>query len=214
MTKTSAEPTAQKTNGRGGALTPKGEATRARLLEVAEEVFGEIGYDQASVSEITRNAGVAQGTFYLYFNSKKEIFSELVRQIGRNVRHEIQASVDGLTERSEIERKGFETFFEYVRKHPSIYRIVRQAEFVDREAFRDYYEGFANGYKEGLKRATASGEVKALDPEVLAWCLMGMGDLIGIRWILLRDEGKVPKKVIDTMIDLISSGMLASNEKA
>ncbi|MCA1838710.1 MAG: TetR/AcrR family transcriptional regulator [Actinomycetota bacterium] len=203
----------RKSSARTG-LTPKGEATRARLIEIAEEVFGEIGYDQASISEITRRSGVAQGTFYLYFNSKKEIFSELVRQIGRNVRHEIQASVEGLTKRSEIERKGFETFFEYVRQHPSIYRIVRQAEFVDRDAFRDYYEGFANGYKAGLKQASAKGEVKAIDPEVLAWCLMGMGDLIGIRWILLRDEGKVPKKVLDTMIDFITGGMIAATSNS
>ncbi|MEO7803300.1 MAG: TetR/AcrR family transcriptional regulator [Actinomycetota bacterium] len=188
-------------------LTPKGEATRRRLLEAAEGVFGEMGFDQASVSEITRRCGVAQGTFYLYFPSKKTIFSELVRQIGRDVRHEIQEAVKDLTDRMQIERDGFEAFFAYVRKHPDMYRIVRQAEFVDRDAFRAYYESFAEGYVRGLKKATNSDQIKTLDPEVVAWCLMGMGDLLGIRWILLRDEGKVPDKVLDTMIELISHGL-------
>lgn len=203
------EPTPKRSNGRGGALTPKGEATRQRLIEVAEEVFGEVGFDQASVSEITRRAGVAQGTFYLYFPSKQAIFSELVRQIGRNIRHATQEAIAGVTNRSEIERRGYEAFFEYVRKHPSIYRIVRQAEFVDRDAFRDYYETFAQGYAEGLKAAKKRGQLKDLDPDVVAWCLMGMGDLVGVRWILLRQDGKVPKKVIDTMVRFISEGMLA-----
>ena len=198
-------------NGRS-PLTPKGEATRIRLLGAAEEVFGELGYDQASVSEITRRAGVAQGTFYLYFQSKKAIFSELVRQVGRDVRHAIQQAVKGIDDRMEMERKGFETFFEYVRAHPSIYRIVRQAEFVDRSAFRDYYESFAEGYVQGLKRASKKGQVRDLDPEVVAWCLMGMGDLLGIRWILLRRDGKVPDKVIRTMMELVSGGI--SNPKA
>lgn len=198
-------------NGRG-PLTPKGEATRIRLLAAAEDVFGELGYDQASVSEITRRAGVAQGTFYLYFQSKKAIFSELVRQVGRDVRHAIQQAVRGIDDRMEMERKGFETFFEYVRAHPSIYRIVRQAEFVDRSAFRDYYESFAEGYVQGLKRASKKGQVRELDPEVVAWCLMGMGDLLGIRWILLRRDGKVPDKVIKTMMELVSGGI--SNSKA
>lgn len=192
-------------------LTPKGEATRRRLLETAEDVFGEMGFDQASVSEITRRCGVAQGTFYLYFPSKKTIFSELVRQIGRDVRHEIQEAVEGLTDRMQIERSGFEAFFAYVRKHPDMYRIVRQAEFVDRDAFRSYYESFAEGYIRGLKKAKNSDQIKALDPEVVAWCLMGMGDLLGIRWILLRDEGKVPDRVLDTMIELISNGLSKEN---
>lgn len=197
-----------------GPLTPKGEATRLRLLEAAEGVFGKVGYDQASVSEITRRAGVAQGTFYLYFQSKKSIFSELVRQVGRDVRHAIQEAVEGIDDRMEMERKGFETFFEYVRDHPSIYRIVRQAEFVDRSAFRDYYESFADGYVQGLKRAAKKGQVRNLDPEVVAWCLMGMGDLLGIRWILLRRDGKVPDEVIETMMKLVAGGIQKSDGKA
>ncbi|HVE75965.1 MAG TPA: TetR/AcrR family transcriptional regulator [Actinomycetota bacterium] len=181
--------------------------TRLKLLEVAEEVFGEKGYDLASISEITRRAGVAQGTFYLYFEGKRQIFSELVRSIGRTLRHELQTAIVGATTRAEVERLGYQAFFDYVRRHPSIYRIVRQAEFVDRKAFSDYYRTFAEGYQKGLEASAASGQVRDLDPEVVAWCLMGMGDLVGVRWILLDGGGRVPKKVLDTMLDLIANGL-------
>jgi hypothetical protein len=53
-------------------VTVRGEQTRRRLLEAAEEVFGELGFRRASIAEIVRRAGVAQGTFYLYFDSKEE----------------------------------------------------------------------------------------------------------------------------------------------
>jgi AcrR family transcriptional regulator len=43
-------------------VTARGEATRRKILDAAEEVFGEMGYYEASISEITRRAGVAQGT--------------------------------------------------------------------------------------------------------------------------------------------------------
>lgn len=194
-------------NGKDGPLTPKGEATRGRLLSAAESVFGKVGYDRASIVEITRRAGVAQGTFYLYFQSKQAVFSELVRQIGRDLRRAIQQAVAGTGHRLDVERKGFEAFFEYVRQHPSIYRIVRQAEFVDRDAFRGYYESIARGYERGLSKAAKQGQIRSLDPEVVAWCLMGMGDLLGIRWILLRRDGKVPDQVLDTMMELISRGL-------
>ena len=58
-----------------------GGRTRGRLLEAAEHVFGELGFYDASIVKITEEAGVAQGTFYLYFASKKDIFDELVRDL-------------------------------------------------------------------------------------------------------------------------------------
>jgi AcrR family transcriptional regulator len=193
-------------------LTPKGEATRARLLRAAEGVFGEVAYDRASVAEITRRAGVANGTFYLYFPSKRAIYGELVRQIGHDLRRYTAETVAGLDKRVEVERRGFQAFFEFVRRHPKMYRIVRQAEFVDRDAFAEYYERFAEGYVEGIEQAMGAGELRKVDPVVLAWCLMGMGDLVGVHWILLGD-GQVPDEVIDTMIDVIFGGIESAGGK-
>ncbi len=49
---------------------------REELKKAAIKVFSEHGYHSAKVSQIVAEAGVAQGTFYLYFNSKQEIFGE------------------------------------------------------------------------------------------------------------------------------------------
>lgn len=187
-------------------LTARGAATRAKLIEAAESVFGDFGFDEASVSELTRRAGVSQGTFYLYFSSKQEIFSELVRQFSRDLRAWTSKSIEDCNTRAEIERAGFEAFFSFISEHPAMYRIVRQAEFVDREAFRYYYEVFAEAYAEGLSQAVDSGEMRDLDTEVMAWCLMGMGDLVGVNWILLK-QGEVPSQVIDTMMEIIRAGI-------
>src|SRR5215469_2585037 len=67
-------------------VTARGEATRRRILDAAEVVFGEKGYYAASVTEITQRAQVAQGTFYLYFHSKREIFLKLVEDLGARMR--------------------------------------------------------------------------------------------------------------------------------
>ena len=71
--------------GRAAAL----EARRAHappLLEAAESVFAELGYHDASIVKITEAAGVGQGTFYLYFASKKDVFDELVVDLNHRVR--------------------------------------------------------------------------------------------------------------------------------
>lgn len=53
---------------------------REQLLKAARKVFAEKGYGKATVSDVVREAGVAQGTFYLYFPSKKAILVTLARE--------------------------------------------------------------------------------------------------------------------------------------
>src|SRR5690349_16786834 len=52
---------------------------RQQLIEAAKEVFAQNGYHAATVDDITRAAGVAKGTFYLYFAEKREIYYEVIR---------------------------------------------------------------------------------------------------------------------------------------
>jgi len=47
---------------------------RAKLVTAARDVFGQKGYHAATVDDITRAAGVAKGTFYLYFDEKREVY--------------------------------------------------------------------------------------------------------------------------------------------
>lgn len=49
-------------------------------MDVAEQLFVERGYDHTSPSDIIRNAGVAQGTFYYYFRSKDEIVAAIIER--------------------------------------------------------------------------------------------------------------------------------------
>jgi AcrR family transcriptional regulator len=171
--------------------TAKGRATRRALLAAAEEVFGEHTYERASVSEITRRAGVAQGTFYVYFPDKRAAFAELVRQLNHDMRRRISESVAGLDDRFEIERVGFRTYFEYVSAHKALYRVVREAEFVAPEIHRWHYDTLAEGYVAGLRRAQEAGQINdTVSPEIAAWILMGIGEFLGDRWVLI--EGQLP----------------------
>lgn len=56
------------------------ERTRQKLIAAAEHVFARHGPWEATVEEITNNAGFAKGTFYLYFQSKEELLAELKKQ--------------------------------------------------------------------------------------------------------------------------------------
>jgi AcrR family transcriptional regulator len=179
----------------GRELTKRGAATRRRLLDAAEVCFAETGYHDASVVKITEKAGVGQGTFYLYFASKREIFDELVRDLNRRVRQAMkEASSQGATRR-EAELLGFRAYFRFTADHTALYRIIRQAEFVSPEMLRYHYDKLAEGYVEGLQAAKDAGDAGDIDPEVVAWALMGMGELLGMRWVLWEGLGELPPAV-------------------
>lgn len=187
-------------------ITSRGQLTRQKLLAAAETVFGEKGYKGASVVEITQRAGVAQGTFYVYFPDKKAIFIELVRELNHNMRREIVEAVAGLSDRIEVERVGFRTFFRYAQEHRHLYKIVRLAESVDEDVFRWHYRRLAEGYTRGLAQAMDAGQVRRLDPESLAYCLMGISEFLGMRWVLWEGESP-PDHVFESIMSFIRFGM-------
>ncbi len=56
----------------------KRDQRRRQILGVAKELFAERGFHSASISEIIKSAGIARGTFYLYFNSKDAVFESIL----------------------------------------------------------------------------------------------------------------------------------------
>lgn len=198
------------TNGLGRTghqpATERGRLSRQRILEAAERVFGEKGYFPASITEITREAGVAQGTFYVHFKSKRDVFVELLESLGDHVRDRTRSAAAGGKNRLETEELGLAAYFGFVKEHPNWYRIVRQAEFVDAAAFRNYYLRLLAGYRRGLEAAMARGEIRRNDPETLAFCLMGVADLVGMRWPYWT-RGSIPREVFDSMMRFIRHGI-------
>jgi AcrR family transcriptional regulator len=188
--------------------TARGRRTRQQLLRAAEQVFGKRGFEGASISEITRRAGVAQGTFYIYFPDKKSVYVELVEELGRRLRNHLAEAVEGLEDRIDVERAGLEAFFRFTRQHRSLYRLVRQAEFVDDRAFRAYYRSMAAPYAAGLAQAMDAEQIRRMDPEALAYCLMGIADFLGMRWALWESDAKTSgEDAIQEAMDLIHAGL-------
>jgi AcrR family transcriptional regulator len=196
-------------------LTARGEATRRKILDAAEEIFGEVGYHAASISEITRRAGVAQGTYYIYFHSKREVFVELIQYIGKRVRADTRAAIAGASNRLEAEQKGFAAFFQFVARHRHIYSIVQEAERVAPEVFSDYYHGISQGYVQGLTDAMGEQSIRKLHPEAIAYALMGIGHFVALRWLIWSQEnegeqtstGELPEEVFQSVMEFIAHGL-------
>ncbi len=188
------------------AKTARGKITRNKLLEAAAKEFGEMGFHAASISGITRAANVALGTFYVYFDSKEAIFRALVDYMSHLTRAWIAERVGPSADRLEAERKGLQAFIEFVRGHRDLYRLVMEAQFVADDAYRRYYNDFAEAYQRNLAAAVARGEIRDGKNEVRAWALMGMSVFLGLRYAIW-DDSQPAEEIVAAMSDLTEHGL-------
>ena len=186
--------------------TERGRKTLRAILDAAAIEFGERGFHDASVSGITRRAGVALGSFYTYFDSKDAVFRALVRDMSDQVRDRVAPVIRAAPDQISAERAGLCEFIAFVRGHKEIYRIIDEAEFVDPDSFRLHYATTADRIAARLAAGAARGEIRADVSEVHAWAIMGMNVFLGLRYGVWADD-LTPEHVGDAIADMLVRGL-------
>lgn len=168
--------------------TERGRRTLRKLLDASAIEFGEKGFHEASVSSITRRAGVALGSFYTYFDSKDALFRALVLDMSDNVRTSAKAAIKEGMGAFETERAALSAFLDFTSEHKEVYRIIDEAEFVDPSSYRNHYETIAGRIEQRLAAGVEAGEFRADLGEVEAWAVMGMNVFVGLRYAIWASE--------------------------
>src|SRR3954454_24854323 len=162
---------------------------RSELLAAARSVFAKKGYEDATVSEIVGRAGVAQGTFYLYFPGKEslagafaELFSERLAEVATEKKSRSRSFDSALG-------RLFEAAYQVAEEHRDVFLIANRGlelvedfdEWMNRTApAREWLESFiqtwqANGAIDPRLRPAVTARVlrDALDRAAKAYILFG-----------------------------------------
>jgi AcrR family transcriptional regulator len=195
-------------SGNGEAVT-KGEKTRRLIFNAAEKVLGRCGVNRANIAEITREAGVAQGTFYIHFDSKRDLVEGFVKYINHKLRQELQRYVSTMTDRRDAEQAGVLAFFEFLRRHRGIYRVVPEFEMIGKEVGLWYYKKIEAGYIKGIGQGVDKGEIRNLPATFLSRSLMGLTHFIGLKWVVWvnNPQARVPAQVVKDILEFIFFGL-------
>jgi AcrR family transcriptional regulator len=186
--------------------TERGRKTMRAILDAAALEFGERGFHDASISGITRRAGVALGSFYTYFDTKDAVFRALVRDMSDQVRDHVAPAIRAAPDQLAAEQAGLREFIGFVRGHKELYRIIDESEFVDPESFRLHYATTAERIAGRLKEAATRGEVRADVSEVHAWAIMGINVFLGLRYGVWAED-RSPEDVAATIADMLATGI-------
>ncbi len=110
---------------------------RRQLLDVAVDVFAERGFHGTSMDEVAEAAGVTKPVLYQHFDSKRELFLELLEDVGSHLVSAVTAAVGGATGPRQRVEAGFGAYFEFVTQETNAFRLLfgggarRDEEFND-----------------------------------------------------------------------------------
>jgi AcrR family transcriptional regulator len=156
---------------------------REYILEKAAEVFARKGYRLASVSDIVESAGIGRGTFYLYFQSKKDIFGELIEVFFSGFEAQLEenhAYLEAAFKGGNILgtwRDNMLRILEYHKKNPDLTAIVYREAIGSDEDFSAKMEqmsGIARKIlEEEFRMMRKRGMVREMDVGVITTMVMG-----------------------------------------
>jgi len=156
---------------------PKAAERRASILAAARETFAEKGYEGTAVADIVSAAGIAQGTFYLYFPSKQDAFFALAESFYAEMAGHVGAALGSGDSFAEQIRSITRSCFAAAKQNADLVGLVFfGADSVSTEAQRRFSE--ANPVVDALlgmiQTGVAAGEFDIGDPEVTARLLVGL----------------------------------------
>ena len=187
--------------------TKRGQKTLDNIVHAAEELFFKKGYHATSIIDITNEADIALGTFYIYFKDKYSLYKYLLNIYSHEIRKAISVDIKKSHSRFEAEKIALKAFLQYIRDNKHVYNIIWESLYIDKSLFVEYYENFAQRYIKGLVVAQDKGEVANVDPMILSYLLMGISNFIGLKYVMFDEENEDFDQVVDKVMEILKTGM-------
>ena len=194
------------------ARAERAARNRDELLNAAARVVGESGYRDASVHRITGAAGLALGTFYLYFTSRQALFDELLPHFGVQMLDHVRSRVAEIQDFVEAEVMGLKAVFEYLSDNPWFWRVLNEAEVEAPLAWERHHEQVTGRYLRFLRREKQRGNLQryaASELPTIAQFLVAARDYMYRSHLTTHSPGKkIPTAILETYRKFIVNGLM------
>ena len=190
----------------------KANARKEALMRAASDCFAKKGYHATGVSDIIASAGVARGTFYLYFKSKIDVFSRILDEFIAHLGDQIKTvelgsgSPPALQMRANVER-----LVDAIVKRPGPAKIIfNEAVGLNPEIdgkLRAFYGRLIAIIESSLARGISLGLVRKVNPGAAACIITGGFRELMVQKIVFRNSRLGRDDIVDSLIDVILGGL-------
>jgi AcrR family transcriptional regulator len=192
------------------------EQRRAAILDAAAQVFAEKGYEAGSIADVIEAAGIARGTFYLHFDSKRAVFEELLDWMlaelsGALVRVDVRSSVPS----EEQLLANIVRVLDLLTEHPGVSRILLHGSLgLDKDLGakrEEFFRHVRDLIKGSLKTGRRIGLVRPLpDLDLVAAAILGSLKEVLERYVVNKPPKRIDKVALAGMLmDHCLRGVLA-----
>lgn len=178
--------------------TSKGRDTRQRILESATRLFGEHGYANVRITDITEAAGLSQGAFYRYFKDRREVVLELLRRMTAEAFDFVKAPWDESDPMASVLRSTV-LYFSFYERNRNLFAVLVELSMTDPDV-RDIWDhsrhAFYGRIAHSLRRGVSAGVLRDdLDIQVAAEMLGGMSEFYAFQRFVLGSIKDVPQEL-------------------
>ncbi|MRH43696.1 TetR family transcriptional regulator [Aquibacillus halophilus] len=196
---------------------------KVNILVAAIEIFAEKGYSATSTSEIAKRAGVAEGTIFRHYDSKKDLLlgitkPAILKMVVPYFASQMVEEVfkDEITSFDGVLRAFITNRIEFVRKNIPLFKIVLQEIAFHNELQETFQESFLNQIlpkiSETIYIAQKSGRLKDFSiPTTLRFIMSTVMGFIITRFLIMPEAEWNEKEEIDNMVECIMNGISKNN---
>ncbi len=209
--------TLQASDGRTARANEKRRLRRAHIMRTALNLFGDKGFHRTSVSDIISTAGVARGTFYLYFESKESIFLELLGELFGHLRDNV-VGVDTrpnkppiVDQLRETVRRIVRTLYDNRELTKVILRAGASSDPQVREALQRFEGDIEHYISKALELGIRVGLVRELDSAMVSSGILGAFKQMAGRHILDPGSAVDPAVLTEQILSYTARGVVADH---
>ena len=186
---------------------------RQQILNHARDVFAKHGYSEAKIDDIVSAAGIARGTFYLYFEDKRAIFEEIVDRVftrlGMTILR-VDPNDAGRSVAAQIKENIRRIVSMLLEDRATTKIMLNDAVGIDAAFDRkllSFYDEVATLLEESLRDGQALGVVEAGDPKLYAYLTVGaMKELL---FQVVMREWEIPEEqIVEEIFSFLRRGYL------
>jgi AcrR family transcriptional regulator len=191
---------------------------RADIVNAGIRIFSRKGFNHCSVEDILQEARVARATFYSYFDSKRDLFVELVDSILNSMFEitarelgEIPSTIEELKEKTKNTILELYKFFSENWEFSAIY--IKEVMGMNPEIdFRivEWQQRVAEMVKILLNRGIEKGMFRPMDVDIVATLVAGVPQHLGLQLFMFNQNVDIPR-VADAVTDYLIYGLAARN---
>lgn len=185
------------------------DARREQILDVAIDVFGRSGYFGSSMNDIAEAAGVTKPVLYQHFDSKSDLYSALLDEVGARMLDAIAKATADATDGKQLTEQGFRAYFRWVAQRHDEFMLLFGGSARHDAAFSAQIRRITDDAADAIA-PLISVDIAPAHRATLAHALVGLAEGASRRLVGLG-EAFDPDEIADEVSDLAWAGLRAVN---